>query len=156
MSQQLKLYMPITVFSYRKIHRQQEDSMILEEYIPEIRENLKNIMNEWDLKYGKNNWYAIPYPLEDFMSSYFLDVEKVDDTVYLVGNVAIKKSLNSKELEMVKGLVRGEVADGIGELLEYEVISTAFGKLELVFWDDEGWFLKTKEELDTHSSKNQH
>lgn len=135
MSKQLKLYMPITVISYKNNQIKKENSIILEEYIPEIRDRLKNIMEQWDLNYGKSQWYEIPSPLKDFVSSYYLDVEKVEDSVFAVGKISIKKSLNSKEL------VRGEAANGIGELLEYEVFSTKFGVLELHFWEDEGWWL---------------
>ena len=78
-----------------------------------------------------------------------MDVEEVLGSLYAVAVCQIRDGLSSGELEELKEYCVSQYADGWGESYEQRSRKTEDGELYVSFWKPDGFYICTKEELET-------
>ena len=78
-----------------------------------------------------------------------MDVEEVLGSLYAVAVCQIRDGLSSGELEELKEYCASQYADGWGESYAQRSRKTEDGELYVSFWKPDGFFIRTKEELET-------
>ena len=81
-------------------------------------------------------------------------VEIVHGKLYGVAECEVKEFLTKEEMSTLKSYCSGQYSDGWGEGFEQRPRATADGDLYVHFWQSEGFFLKTKQELERSLQKN--
>lgn len=81
-------------------------------------------------------------------------VEAVRGKLYGVAECVVKEPLTREELSALKSYCAGQYSDGWGEGFEQRPRATCDGDLYVHFWQSEGFFLKTKRELEHTLQKN--
>lgn len=86
--------------------------------------------------------------VDEKVLSVFVDVENVDGKLYGVAVCKVKGSLSPGELEELKEFCTGQYSDGWGEGYEQRPRKTDYGDLYVSFWEHDGFFIRTKEEME--------
>jgi hypothetical protein len=153
--QTLKLYMPLTVFTYPRnewgdlendpldvdVHDvlAYEDSIlaaILKERAPDEAER------------GLMKYYSGDDSVNRKVQSYVFTVEKVQDKLMGVAECRVRGKLTDEELEDLKENISGQASDGFGEGFEQRPIKTADGEINVSLWSsDKSWSIMTQDEL---------
>lgn len=81
-------------------------------------------------------------------------VEVIHGKLYGVAECEVKEPLTKEELSALKDYCAGQYSDGWGEGFEQRPRATGDGDLYVHFWQSEGFFLKTKQELERSIQKN--
>ena len=87
--------------------------------------------------------------VDEKVLSISVDVEEVDGELFGVAVCKVKGSLDPCELEELKEFCVGQYSDGWGEGYEQRPRKTDYGDLYVSFWEYDGFFIRTKEELET-------
>ena len=77
-----------------------------------------------------------------------MDVEEMDGELRAVAVCRLKGSLSPGELDELKEFCVGQYSDGWGEGYEQRPRRTEDGELYVSFWKPDGFFIRTKEELE--------
>ena len=77
-----------------------------------------------------------------------MDVEEMDGELRAVAVCRLKGSLSPGELDELKEFCVGQYSDGWGEGYEQRPRRTEDGELYVSFWEPDGFFIRTKEELE--------
>lgn len=77
-----------------------------------------------------------------------MDVEEMDGELRAVAVCRLKGSLSPGELDELKEFCVGQYSDGWGEGYEQRPRRTEDGELYVSFWQSDGFFIRTKEELE--------
>lgn len=85
--------------------------------------------------------------LEQKVVSLKPSVENIRGTLYGVAVCQLQAPLTPGELAELKDYCAGQYADGWGEGFEQRPRATAYGDLYVHFWQSEGFFIETKQEL---------
>ena len=86
--------------------------------------------------------------------SVFPSVEEIGDKLYGVAVCQVRETLNPGELAELKEFCAGQYGDGWGEGYEQRPRRTEYGDLYVSFWQDKGFFILTKEEMETAKAPN--
>ena len=84
-----------------------------------------------------------------------ISVEVVHGRLYGVAECTIKEPLTMAELTELKSTIVGQYADGWGEGFEQRPRKTMDGDLYVHFWQSEGFYIKTKQELEQTRKRTQ-
>ena len=86
--------------------------------------------------------------VDEKVASISIDVEEVDGELFGVAVCKVKGSLDPCELEELKEFCVGQYSDGWGEGFEQRPRRTDYGGLYVSFWEHDGFFIRTKEEME--------
>ena len=86
--------------------------------------------------------------VDEKVASISIDVEEVDGELFGVAVCKVKGSLDPCELEELKEFCVGQYSDGWGEGFEQRPRRTDYGDLYVSFWEHDGFFIRTKEEME--------
>ncbi|WP_325213476.1 hypothetical protein [Oscillibacter sp.] len=86
--------------------------------------------------------------VDEKVVSISIDVEDVDGELRGVAVCQLKGSLSPGELEELREFCTGQYSDGWGEGYEQRPRKTEGGELYVHFWQYDGFFIRTKEELE--------
>jgi hypothetical protein len=154
--QTLKLYMPLTVFTYPRnewgdsenepveidshdvlAHEDSILAAITKERMPdEAERGLMTYCREDD---GVNRK----------VQSYVFTVEQVQVQLMGVAECRVQGELTAEELDRLKDNISGQASDGFGEGFEQRPIKTSDGEIYVSLWSsDKSWIIMTQDELE--------
>lgn len=163
-SQELKLYMPLTVQTWYDENEDGEMEQLSERY--EIGNSiLCGRTKELNVKledYAEPSYLGEEFAERGLMAFYdsednstlkekvnrldFL-FEEVDGEVYGVAKYQITEPLTKPELRELKEYIEGQAADGVGEGFEQQDIPMDDIEINVSLWNFDDWSLKTAEEM---------
>lgn len=114
-----------------------------------ILQGIKDEQLREETERGLMLYYDGPSSVDEKVISFFPSVEEVDGRLYGVAVCQVKGHLTLDELEELKEYCTAQYADAWGEGYEQRPRKTEYGELYVSFWQDKGFFIQTKEELET-------
>ena len=120
----------------------------LTSYQDAIRQGIEDEREPEDEDRGLMNYFDGDKAVDEKVVSVFTNVEELDDELYGVAVCQIKGSLSPSELDELKGFCMEQYADGWGEGYSQRPRNTDYGDLYVYFWQYDGFFIRTKEELE--------
>lgn len=147
---ELKLYSPLQADLFIEEY---DDPQILTggELIPYQDAILQGIEDEQlpdEAERGLMTYFDGSEAVDGKVVSVFPSVEVVDGGLYGVAVCQIKGRLNPDELNELKEYCVGQYSDGWGEGYEQRPRCTCDGALYVSFWQYDGFFIQTKEEME--------
>ncbi len=151
--QTLKLYIPLTVFTYENEDEICENPVELEQEAILTHQDsiLAALLKERapeESERGLMKYYHGDDGVNDKVQSFVFTAERVGNRLMGVALCRIQGELAPEELEKLKAYVSGQSSDGFGEGLENRAINTADGEIFVSLWSsDKSWSIMTQDEL---------
>ncbi len=156
-TQTLRLYMPLEFTTYYEEDeygrfRQTEyegtlSSYELDDYEDELNDFIKDQQPEIGSERELMDYYDHPGSINAKVKSYHLEIERVDSTLYGVAVCELNAPLGQEELDELKGLIIGQVADGVGEGIEQREFNLGQRDIYVHLWQGDNWYIRTAEEM---------
>ncbi|MGE4277911.1 MAG: DUF4314 domain-containing protein [Lawsonibacter sp.] len=154
--QTLKLYMPLTVFTYesdewgnmddnpvnldRETILKHQDSILA----AMLRERARN-----EAERGLMEYYHGEDNVNEKVHSLVFTAETVGCELTGVAECRVKGELTEEEMELLKDYISGQASDGFGEGFEQRPIKTSDGEICVSLWSsDKNWSIITQDELE--------
>lgn len=154
--QTLKLYMPLTVFTYesdewgnmddnpvnldRETILKNQDSILA----AMLRERARN-----EAERGLMEYYHDEDSVNEKVHSLVFTAETVGCELMGVAECRVKGELTVEEMELLKDYISGQASDGFGEGFEQRPIKTSDGEICVSLWSsDKNWSIMTQDELE--------
>lgn len=113
-----------------------------------IRQGIEDERMPGEAERGLMTYFDGSESVDEKVASINIDVEEVDGELFGVAVCKVKGRLSPGELEELKEFCTGQYSDGWGEGYEQRPRRTDYGSLYVSFWDCNGFFLRTRDELE--------
>lgn len=113
-----------------------------------IRQGIEDEQLPGEAERGLMTYFDGSEAVDEKVVSVNIDVEEVGGELFGVAVCKVKGSLSPGELEELKEFCTGQYSDGWGEGYEQRPRRTDYGSLYVSFWDCNGFFLRTRDELE--------
>ena len=113
-----------------------------------IRQGIEDERMPGEAERGLMTYFDGSESVDEKVVSVNIDVEEVGGELFGVAVCKVKGSLSPGELEELKEFCTGQYSDGWGEGYEQRPRRTDYGSLYVSFWDCNGFFLRTRDELE--------
>ena len=148
---ELRLYSPLygELFEEEYSNPQLLTGYDLTGYQDAIRQGIEDERLPDEEERGLMTYFDGDKSVDEKVISVQMDVEEVLGSLYAVAVCQIRDGLSSGELEELKEYCVSQYADGWGESYEQRSRKTEDGELYVSFWKPDGFYICTKEELET-------
>ena len=155
---ELKLYSPLSAVLYEEDPEEETETgcepLILSGYEltgyqDAIRQGIEDERLPDEEERGLMTYFDGSKAVDEKVLSISVDVEEVDGELFGVAVCKVSGVLGPGELEELKEFCMGQYSDGWGEGYEQRPRKTDYGDLYVSFWEYDGFFIRTKEELET-------
>ena len=155
---ELKLYSPFSAVLYEEDPEEETETGFeplilsgyeLTGYQDAIRQGIEDECLPDEEERGLMTYFDGDKSVDEKVISVQMDVEEVLGSLYAVAVCQIRDGLSSGELEELKEYCVSQYADGWGESYEQRSRKTEDGELYVSFWKPDGFYICTKEELET-------
>ena len=155
---ELKLYSPLSAVLYEEDPEEETETgcepLILSGYEltgyqDAIRQGIEDERLPDEEERGLMTYFDGDKSVDEKVISVQMDVEEVLSSLYAEAVCQIRYGLSSGELEELKEYCVSQYADGWGESYEQRSRKTEDGELYVSFWKPDGFYICTKEELET-------
>ena len=148
---ELRLYSPLygELFEEEYSNPQLLTGYDLTGYQDAIRQGIEDERLPDEEERGLMTYFDGDKSVDEKVISVQMDVEEVLGSLYAVAVCQIRDGLSSGELEELKEYCVSQYADGWGESYEQRSRKTEDGELYVSFWMPDGFYICTKEELET-------
>ena len=155
---ELKLYSPLSAVLYEEDPEEETETGFeplilsgyeLTGYQDAIRQGIEDERLPDEEERGLMTYFDGDESVDEKVISVQMDVEEVLGSLYAVAVCQIRDGLSSGELEELKEYCVSQYADGWGESYEQRSRKTEDGELYVSFWKPDGFYICTKEELET-------
>lgn len=113
-----------------------------------IRQGIEDERMPGEAERGLMTYFDGSESVDEKVVSINIDVEEVGGELFGVAVCKVKGRLSPGELEELKEFCTGQYSDGWGEGYEQRPRRTDYGSLYVSFWDCNGFFLRTRDELE--------
>ena len=155
---ELNLYSPLSAVLYEEDPEEETETGFeplilsgyeLTGYQDAIRQGIEDERLPDEEERGLMTYFDGDKSVDEKVVSVQMDVEEVLGSLYAVAVCQIRDGLSSGELEELKEYCASQYADGWGESYAQRSRKTEDGELYVSFWKPDGFFIRTKEELET-------
>lgn len=155
---ELNLYSPLSAVLYEEDPEEETETGFeplilsgyeLTGYQDAIRQGIEDERLPDEEERGLMTYFDGDKSVDEKVISVQMDVEEVLGSLYAVAVCQIRDGLSSGELEELKEYCVSQYADGWGESYEQRSRKTEDGELYVSFWKPDGFYICTKEELET-------
>lgn len=147
---ELKLYSPLSAELYEEEYSDSQSltGFALTGFQHAIRQGIEDERLPDEEERGLMTYFDGSEAVDEKVASIIMDVEEVDGELLGVAVCKVRGSLDPCELEELKEFCVGQYSDGWGEGFEQRPRRTDYGSLYVSFWDCNGFFLRTRDELE--------
>ncbi len=160
--QEMRFYMPLTVETCYEENESGEYEILLEKYeiSPKILEGMEDELTTTLNKYASPERLGKDYETQGLMAYYTEDdgvkekiqdlhfnFEEVDGEMYGVATCHYTSTLHPGEMKSLKEYITGQASDGLGEGFEQYEFQVGDMEISVSFWNSDGWYLKSGEEM---------
>ena len=155
---ELNLYSPLSAVLYEEDPEEETETGFeplilsgyeLTGYQDAIRQGIEDERLPDEEERGLMTYFDGSKAVDEKVLSISVDVEEVDGELFGVAVCKVSGVLGPGELEELKEFCMGQYSDGWGEGYEQRPRKTDYGDLYVSFWEYDGFFIRTKEELET-------
>ncbi len=154
---ELNLYSPLSAVLYEEDPEEETETGFeplilsgyeLTGYQDAIRQGIEDERLPDEEERGLMTYFYGSEAVDEKVLSITIDVEDVGGELFGVAVCKVKGSLDPCELEELKEFCVGQYSDGWGEGYEQRPRKTDYGDLYVSFWEHDGFFIRTKEEME--------